>query len=59
VESKSNNGRTPLSWAAEKGHKTVVKLLVAAKADVNSKNPDGRPPLALAAGNGFNKVGNC
>jgi ankyrin repeat protein len=27
VDSKANNGRTPLSWATENGHDAVVKLL--------------------------------
>jgi ankyrin repeat protein len=27
LEAKSYNGRTPLSWAAEKEHEAVVKLL--------------------------------
>lgn len=26
VDSKDSSGRTPPSWAAEKGHETVVKL---------------------------------
>jgi len=37
VESKDEDGRTPLSWAAKNGHKAVVKLLLEAKADVESK----------------------
>jgi ankyrin repeat protein len=28
VECKSNYGRRPLWWAAEKGHKAIVKLLL-------------------------------
>jgi ankyrin repeat protein len=27
VDSKDNNGQTPLLWATEKGHEVVVKLL--------------------------------
>jgi ankyrin repeat protein len=27
LESKDGQGRTPLSWAAEKGHEAMVKLL--------------------------------
>jgi ankyrin repeat protein len=28
LETESNNGRTPLLWAAERGHEAVVKLLL-------------------------------
>jgi hypothetical protein len=35
-DSKSNSDWTPLSWAAEKEHKTVVKLLTDKGADVNA-----------------------
>jgi hypothetical protein len=39
VDSRDNKyDRTPLSWVAENGHKPVVKLLLDAKADVNSKS---------------------
>jgi ankyrin repeat protein len=41
-----NDGRTPLSWAAEGGDEAVVKLLVE-RDDVaaNSKDKNGRTPL--------------
>ena len=43
VESKdSQYGRTPLSWAAEKGHEAVVKLLLEKGADVESKDTMAR-----------------
>ena len=39
VDLKSNNGRTPLSWAAGRGHEAVVKLLLGTgKVEVDSKN---------------------
>jgi len=28
LETKSNNGQTPLLWAAKKGHAMMVKLLL-------------------------------
>jgi ankyrin repeat protein len=39
VDSKDDYGRTPLSWAAERGHKAVVQLLVErVDVEVNSKD---------------------
>lgn len=32
---------TPLVWAARKGHRNVVNLLIAAKADVENRSEDG------------------
>lgn len=38
VDSKDNDGRTPVSWAAEKGHAAVIKLLLeTGKVEVDSK----------------------
>lgn len=50
-DSKDSNGRTPLSWAAEKGYKAVVKMLLdTGKVDVDLKDKDSRTPLSWAAG---------
>src|SRR5277367_5143094 len=50
VEYKSNNGRTPLWWAAEKGREAVVKLPLEKRADVESKDRYyGHTPLSWAA----------
>ncbi|KAI9782389.1 MAG: hypothetical protein M1839_005262 [Geoglossum umbratile] len=51
-------GRTPLSWAAEKGHETVVKLLLATEqVDLDSKDSSyGQTPLSWAAGDGHEAV---
>jgi len=47
VDSKDSYGRTPLSWAAEKGCETVIKLLLeTGKANVNLKDNSGRMPLS-------------
>jgi ankyrin repeat protein len=46
-------GRTPLSWAGEKGHVAIVKLLLAQDdVNVNSKDIRGCTPLSFAAREG-------
>ncbi|KAN0079537.1 Ankyrin repeat-containing domain protein [Elaphomyces granulatus] len=53
IEFKGEFGQTPLSWAAENGHETVVKLLLDIKnANFESKDNLGRTPLSRAAENG-------
>lgn len=41
-------GRTPLLWAAEKGHEALVKLLLQNGADVNMMDQNGQTTLQLA-----------
>ena len=56
-DSSSNNGQTPLSWAAENGHSRIVKLLL--EQDVHPDTPDAeysRTPLSVAAGNGHEGI---
>jgi len=51
-------GRTPLSWAAKKGHEGIVKLLLG-REDVNPDIQDtvnGQTPLWWAVGNGHEAV---
>jgi Ankyrin repeats (3 copies) len=57
ADSKDDFGRTPLWWAAQRGHEAVVKLLVA-RDDVaaDSNDNDGRTPLSGAAGGGHEAV---
>jgi ankyrin repeat protein len=56
VDSKDDYYKTPLSWAAWKGHEAVVKLLLACKVDVDSKDDDNRTPLSWAAWEGHEAV---
>jgi ankyrin repeat protein len=45
-----------MSYAAENGHKAVVKLLLEAQAETDSKDGDGRTPLSYASQNGHEAV---
>ncbi|KAH7014764.1 hypothetical protein EDB80DRAFT_566297 [Ilyonectria destructans] len=55
---KDSHNRTPLSWAAERGHADVVKLLLDnGNIDVNSTDKHfGLTPLSYAAGEGHQAV---
>jgi ankyrin repeat protein len=53
VDSKDNDGQTPLSWACENGHAAVIKLLLeTGKVNFDSKDSGGLTPLSWAALNG-------
>ena len=57
-DSKDNDGQTPLSWAANRGHEAVVRLLVE-RDDVAADSGDnlhGRTPLSWAATGGHEAV---
>jgi ankyrin repeat protein len=53
----SIRNRTPLSWAAQQGHKAVVRLLVEREdVEVNTKDNWGLTPLSYAALHGQETV---
>ncbi|EFX01243.1 ankyrin repeat-containing protein [Grosmannia clavigera kw1407] len=57
IDDRDEDGMTPLSFAAEKGHKAVVQLLLATKnVKVDSKDTLGKTPLSRAAGSGHDDV---
>ena len=57
ADSKDEDGRTALSWAAQDGHEAVVKLLLeTGKVDADSKDKDGRTPLWQAAQHGYDAI---
>ena len=45
VDEKDSYGETSLHYAADKGHKEIVELLIANGADVNAKLIYGTTPL--------------
>ncbi|QYT04740.1 hypothetical protein H0G86_011643 [Trichoderma simmonsii] len=51
------NGQTPLIWSAMKGHEAVTRLLLDAKAQVDSRGRlDDRTALSWAAENGYEGI---
>ena len=48
-ENRDSENKTPLYWAAEKGHAECVKLLLEAKADPNKGDNENMTPLHRAA----------
>jgi hypothetical protein len=49
---KDGYGRTPLSYAADKGHYAFIQILLEARADMELKDRDCRTPLSYSASNG-------
>ena len=47
-DTKDSNGRTPLSYAAEKGNALMVNLLFKYNVDINHKCKEGWTPLSVA-----------
>ena len=51
-DARDNDGRTPLSYAAERGNETVVKLLLDCDVNPNSECANGWTPLSRAVERG-------
>ncbi len=49
-------GRTPLHWAALRGRKTKVEMLLAHGANVDTRDWYGKTPLSLAKENGHTEI---
>jgi hypothetical protein len=49
LNAKHNGGGTPLHWAARKGQKEIVELLISNGANVNAQDEDGGTPLFYAS----------
>ncbi|XP_010934831.1 acyl-CoA-binding domain-containing protein 1 isoform X1 [Elaeis guineensis] len=49
VNLRDSEGRTPLHWAVDRGHVSVVEILLSKNADVNAKDNEGQTPLHYAA----------
>ncbi len=56
VNAKQRDGKTPLTIASAKGRADVVRLLLAAKADVTAADNDGKTALMFASANGHLEV---
>lgn len=56
INSKRENGFTPLHWVAFKGHLEAVKFLIENGADVNSRDTVGMTPLKHAQDQGNTEV---
>ncbi|KAK4069551.1 uncharacterized protein Triagg1_6975 [Trichoderma aggressivum f. europaeum] len=52
IDSKDEDGRTPLSWAVEHRHEGIAQLLLDAGAEVDSTDKAGWIPLLWAVKNG-------
>ena len=51
-----DSGRTPIHWAASKGHIEIIKILALLTDNPNAPDKDGKTPIYLAAQNGHTEI---
>jgi len=56
IDTKADNGMTPLAWAAQQGHEEIVRLLLEEGADPSLKDDEDSTPLLWAACRGKDAV---
>lgn len=56
VDSRDDDGETPLMKAADDGHTAIVEALLKAGADVNAIDEDGQTALMMAADEGHVQI---
>ena len=50
------NGRTPIYWAARKGHRNIVEMLLASTDNPNTPDNNGCTPIHWAAYKGYLQI---
>ena len=56
MNTQDNEGKTPLTWAAQNGHKVMVKLLLEASADDETVDCEGRSALWRVTQNDHERI---
>ena len=51
-----NQGKTPIYWAAYKGHTEIVKILAPLTANPNAEDEDKDTPILIAARHGYSEI---